>query len=178
MRRLKQLGLFLLEQKELIKRRFINPEKYIKTLFYQRMGYPLSLEHPRTYSEKLQWLKLYWHLPILTRLVDKYAVKDFVRERIGDKHIIPTIAVWDKVSDINWDVLPDQFVLKCTHDSGGLVICKDKSKLNKEAAIRKLHHGLKQEYYKVWREWPYKNVKKRIHVAEYLQEQSIEKSMN
>lgn len=176
MRRLKQLGLFLLEQKELIKRRFINPEKYIKTLFYQRMGYPLSLEHPRTYSEKLQWLKLYWHLPILTRLVDKYAVKDFVRERIGDKHIIPTIAVWDKVSDINWDVLPDQFVLKCTHDSGGLVICKDKSQLDKRHAIRKIKRSLANNYYYFGYEWPYKDVKPRI-IAEQYMEDSVTKEL-
>ena len=100
MDRLKQFGLYLLEQKELIKRRFVDPEKYIKALFYKRMGYPLNLEDPQTYSEKLQWLKLYWHLPLLTMLVDKYAVKDFVRERIGDEYIIPTIAVWDKVGTI------------------------------------------------------------------------------
>ena len=176
MDRLKQFGLYLLEQKELIKRRFVDPEKYIKALFYKRMGYPLNLEDPQTYSEKLQWLKLYWHLPLLTMLVDKYAVKDFVRERIGDEYIIPTIAVWDKVSEINWDDLPNQFVLKCTHDSGGLVICKNKSHLDRRHSIRLLKRSMSKNYYYYGFEWPYKNVKPRI-IAEKYMEDTITKEL-
>lgn len=160
----------LLERKELIKRKFIDPEKYIKTLFYRRIGYPLNLDNPRTYNEKLQWLKLYWHNPILTTLVDKYAVKGFVKERIGERYVIPTIGVWDKVSDIDWNKLPNQFVLKSTHDSGGLVICKDKSQLDRRSAIKKLKKSMANNYYFFGYEWPYKNVVPRIIAEPYLED--------
>ena len=176
MNKLKRLGPLFLERIELIKRRFVDPEKYIKTLFYQRMGYPLHLEDPRTYSEKLQWLKLYWHPPILTTLVDKYAVKEYVREKIGDQYVIPTIAAWNRVSDIQWDELPNQFVLKCTHDSGGLVICKDKSKLDKHTAVRVIKKSLSNNYYYFGYEWPYKNVKPRIIAEPYI-EDSVTKEL-
>ena len=167
---IKQFALSLLERKELIKRKFIDPEKYIKTLFYQRTGYPLNLDNPRTYNEKLQWLKLYWHNPILTTLVDKYAVKDFVKERIGEQYVIPTIGVWERASDIDWDKLPNQFVLKCTHDSGGLVICKDKSQLDKLRAVKKLTKSMANNYYYFGYEWPYKNVVPRIIAEPYLED--------
>ena len=167
---LKRICLSLLEKAELVKRKFVNPEKYIKTLFLQRMGYPLNLDNPRTYSEKLQWLKLYWHLPILTTLVDKYAVKEFVRERIGDKYIIPTLAVWDSVKEIQWEELPNQFVLKCTHDSGGLVICKDKSRFDRRQAIKVINKSLSNNYYYFGYEWPYKNVQPRIIAEPYLED--------
>lgn len=167
MSRIKQFALSLLERKELIKRKFIDPEKYIKTLFYQRTGYPLNLDNPRTYNEKLQWLKMYWHNPILTTLVDKYAVKDFVKERIGEQYVIPTIGVWDKVSDIDWNKLPIQFVLKSTHDSGGLVICKDKSQLDRRSALKK---SMANNYYYFGYEWPYKNVVPRIIAEPYLED--------
>ncbi len=167
---LKRICLSLLEKAELVKRKFVNPEKYIKTLFLQRMGYPLNLDNPRTYSEKLQWLKLYWHLPILTTLVDKYAVKELVRERIGDKYIIPTLAVWDSVTEIQWEELPNQFVLKCTHDSGGLVICKDKSRFDRRQAIKVLNKSLSNNYYYFGYEWPYKNVQPRIIAEPYLED--------
>ena len=167
---IKQFALSLLERKELIKRKLIDPEKYIKTLFYQRTGYPLNLDNPRTYNEKLQWLKMYWHNPILTTLVDKYAVKDFVKERIGEQYVIPTIGVWDKVSDIDWNKLPNQFVLKSTHDSGGLVICKDKSQLDRRSAIKKLKKSMANNYYYYGYEWPYKNVVPRIIAEPYLED--------
>ena len=176
MNKIKQLGLFFLERIELIKRRIVNPEKYVKTLFYQRMGYPLNLECPRTYSEKLQWLKLYWHLPILTTLVDKYAVKEYVRKKIGDQYIIPTIAVWNRISDIRWNELPNQFVLKCTHDSGGLVICKDKAQLDRRQAIHRIKKSLSDNYFYFGYEWPYKNVKPRI-IAEQYMEDSVTKEL-
>ena len=128
----------------------------------------LNLKNPITFSEKLQWLKLYDRRPEYVKMVDKYAAKEYVAGIIGDDYIIPTLGVWDRPEDIDWESLPDQFVLKCTHDSGGLVICKDKSKLDKVAAIKKLNHGLKQEYFKVWREWPYKDVPKRIIAEKYI----------
>lgn len=98
----------------------------------------LNLKTPQTFNEKLQWLKIYDRKPIYTTMVDKYEVKNYVADKIGDEYIIPTLGVWDSFDEIDFDSLPDQFVLKCTHDSGGLVICKDKSKLNKEKAKKKI----------------------------------------
>lgn len=150
---------------------------YLKRMFEIAMGYKLNLNNPQTYNEKLQWLKLYDHNPIYTVMVDKYAVKDYVANIIGYKYIIPTLGVWDKFEDIDFDVLPNQFVLKCTHDSGGLVICKDKSKFNINLARKKINSSLKQNFYYYGREWPYKNVKPRI-IAEKYMEQSIENRVN
>lgn len=144
-------------------------EPYLKLLYRLMMGKRLNLGNPQTFSEKLQWLKLHDHKPEYTTMVDKYAVKDYVADIIGKEYIIPTLGVWDRVEDIEWEKLPNQFVLKCTHDSGGLVICKDKSVLDKTAAVKKLKAGLKRDYYKVFREWPYKNVPKRIIAEQYLE---------
>lgn len=144
-------------------------ELYLKVKFRQLMGKKLNLKNPQTFSEKLQWLKLYNRRPEYTTMVDKYAVKDYVAKIIGEEYIIPTLGVWDRPEDIEWDKLPNQFVLKCTHDSGGLVICRDKSKLDKEAAVTKLHKTLKQNYFRKWREWPYKNVPRRIIAEKYIE---------
>lgn len=160
----------ILERVELIKRHFVNPEKYIPKMFKVRMGEYPNLETPQTYNEKLCWMKLYYHNPVFTKLVDKYDVKDYVATKIGSQYIIPTIAVWDRVEDIEWDKLPNQFVLKCTHDSGGLVICKDKSKLNISAAKKKLNRSLKKNYYYDGFEWPYKDVNPRIIAETYMED--------
>ena len=114
-----------------------NDKMWVKLVWKRKFGYPLNLNNPKLFNEKLQWLKLYDHNPLYTTLVDKYAVKEYVANIIGMEYIIPTLGVWEKGEDIEWDKLPDQFVLKCTHDSGGLVICRDKSTLNKDAAIGK-----------------------------------------
>lgn len=142
---------------------------YLGALYRLLIGGKLNLKTPTTYSEKLQWLKLYYRKPVFTTMVDKYAVKQYVESIIGSDYVIPTLKVWDHVEDINWDELPNQFVLKCTHDSGGIVICKDKSTLNKEQAVKKLKAGLKRDYYKQWREWPYKNVPRRIIAEQYVE---------
>ena len=141
---------------------------YLKMLFPLKMGYKLDLHNPRTFSEKLQWLKLYCHRPEYTIMVDKYAVKEYVAKIIGEEYVIPTLGVWDRVEDIEWDKLPNQFVLKCTHDSGGLVICRDKQIIDKLAALKKLRRGLKHNYYLGYREWPYKNVPRRIIAEKYI----------
>lgn len=166
---MKKFLMDILEWIELKKRHFVNPEKYLPHIFKVRMGKYPNLENPKTYNEKLCWMKLYYHNPLFTKLVDKYEVKDYVAEKIGSQYIIPTIAVWDRVEDIDWDSLPEQFVLKCTHDSGGLVICKDKSRLNVVKAMKKLNRSLKKNYYYDGFEWPYKNVTPRI-IAEYYME--------
>lgn len=120
---------------------WMDDETYIKKVFKITMGRDLNLENPQTFSEKLQWMKLYDRNPLYTKLVDKYEVKPIVEQKIGSQYIIPTLGVWEKFDDIDFDKLPNQFVLKCTHDSGGLVICKDKSKLNIDKA-RKLINNL------------------------------------
>ena len=174
MRSLKKSLAPLLETIELLKRRFVCPENYIRKIFYKRVGYQLNLDLPTTYNEKLQWLKLYWHHPLLPTLVDKFAVKEYVAGQIGEQYIIPTLGVWDKVSDIDWESLPNQFVLKCTHDSGGLVICSDKSKLDKKQAIKKLKKSLAHNYYYSGFEWPYKKVQPRIIAETYMRDSKLD----
>lgn len=143
---------------------------FLKKVFPKYMGYPLDLENPKTFSEKLQWLKVNYREPIQTVMVDKYEAKLLIAQRVGNQYIIPTLAVWDSVEDIDLDALPNQFVLKCTHDSGGIVICKDKSSFDFEAAKAKLSASLKRDYSKIAREWPYQNVPRRIIAEEYISE--------
>lgn len=151
----------------------IFPDKlYLKLLYYLEIGDRLDLENPRTYNEKLQWLKLYNRDPAHSKMVDKYEAKKYVAGIIGEEHIIPTIGVYDTVDEIPWDSLPNQFVLKCTHDSGGVVICTDKRSLNIRKAKRKLAKGLKKSYYYQYREWPYLNLKPRIICEEYKVDES------
>ena len=145
---------------------------FLAVKFRLTMGYWMDFNNPKTYNEKLQWLKLHDRKPEYTRMVDKVEAKEYVAERIGKEHIIPTIGVWDRPEDIPWDKLPNQFVAKVSHDSGGIVICKDKSKLDIHAAIKKISSGLKRDYYAVSREWPYKNVKRRIIVEQYMVDES------
>ena len=148
-------------------------EKYLKKAFKAKMGKELDLENPKTYNEKLQWLKLYDRKPIYTDMVDKAKAKEVAASIIGEEHIIPTLGIYEKFEDIDFDALPDSFVIKCTHDSGGLVIVKDKSKLNKAAARKKINRCLKKNFYKVGgREWPYKNVKPRILIEKYMVDES------
>ena len=148
----------------------LSDEEFLKKVFPKYMGYPLDLENPKTFSEKLQWLKVNYREPIQTVMVDKHEAKHFISQRVGDQYIIPTLAVWDSVEDIDFDALPNQFVLKCTHDSGGIVICKDKSSLDREAAKAKLRASLKRDYSKIAREWAYQNVPRRIIAEEYISE--------
>lgn len=146
------------------------PDKaYLKLKYRILMHKKLNLDHPQTFNEKLQWLKLYDRRPIYTKMVDKVTAKEYVSSIIGEDFIIPTIGVWSRPEDIEWDKLPEKFVLKCNHDSGGLVICQDKKKLDKIAAMQKLRKSLKTNFYKEGREWPYKNVPRRILAEEYVE---------
>lgn len=156
---------------------FLFPDKlYLSLLFRCKMGYWIDWKNPKTFSEKLQWLKLYNRKPEYTTMVDKFAVKEYVANLIGEEYIIPTLGVWDTPEEIEWDKLPDQFVLKTTHGGGscGVVICKDKSSFNRMAAIEKLRKSMKSCIYKSYREWPYKDVKKRIIAEKYMGEESLE----
>lgn len=150
----------------------ILPDKlFLECLFRLRMGYKLNLDNPKTFSEKLQWLKLYNRKPEYTQMVDKYEVKKYVANIIGNEYIIPTLGVWDRFDDIDLDKLPNQFVLKTTHGGGnnGVVICRDKSKLDKDAARKRLNKSLRMSIYDLLKEWPYKDVKRRIIAEEYLE---------
>lgn len=144
---------------------------FLRKKFKLALKKELDLENPKTFNEKLQWLKLYDRKPEYTRMVDKHEVKKYVAERIGEQYIIPTLGVWDSFDEIDFDALPDQFVLKCTHDSGGLVICRDKSQLDKQKAREKIAKSLKRNYYYYGREWPYKNVKPRIIAESYMEDE-------
>lgn len=151
------------------------PDKYYLKLMYRgRVGKKLNLEEPTTYNEKLQWLKLYNRNPIYTNMVDKYEVRNYISETIGEEYLIPLVGVYDKFDDINFDKLPQQFVLKTTHDSGGVVICKDKNNFDIKEAEKKLNKSLKKNYYYHGREWPYKNVKPRIICEKYMEDENEE----
>ena len=153
------------------KTRFLYSETlYLKLFYYFQLGQQLHLNSPQKFTEKIQWLKLHDRKPIYTTMVDKYEVKKYVADIIGDEYIIPTLGVWDRFEDINFDTLPDQFVLKCTHDSGGLVICRDKKSLDIEAAKKKINDSLRTNFFWVGREWPYKNVKPRIIAEQYMED--------
>ena len=145
-------------------------EAFLKRMYKIKMGKDLNLENPVDYTEKLQWLKLYDHRPEYTVMVDKYEAKKYVAQRIGEKYVIPLLGVWENVNDIDFAALPNQFVLKTTHDSGALVICKDKNILDIESTKKKLNYFLKRRYYDCNREWPYKNVKPRIIAEKYMED--------
>lgn len=141
---------------------------YLKLVYRARIGRPLNLNSPKGFNEKLQWLKLYDRNPLYTKLVDKAEVKPWVAERIGWEHVVPTLGVWDSFDDIDFGALPERFVLKCTHDSGGLAICRDLSTFDMAAARRKIERSLANNYFWSGREWPYKDVRPRIIAEEYL----------
>ena len=146
-------------------------EKYLKLMYKAYTGRKLNLEKPGAYTEKLQWLKIHDHKDIYTTMVDKYEAKKYVENKLGGaEYIIPTLGVWEHFDDIDFDTLPSQFVLKCTHDSAGLVICRDKSKLDYEKAKNKIESCLKRNFFTYGREWPYKNVKPRIIAEKYMEE--------
>lgn len=155
------------------------PDYFYILLQYKRMlGVWPNLKTPKIFSEKLQWLKLHDRRNEYTQMVDKIAAKDYVAGKIGGEYIIPTLGVWDKAEDIDFESLPDKFVLKCNHNSGGLVVCTDKSKLDVETARDKLNHSLKLNYYYSNREYPYKNVPPRILAEQYMQDNSSKELMD
>lgn len=156
--------------KPFIKMDSFNEEEYIKVYFRLAMGKIPNLRNPQTFSEKLQWLKLYDRRPEYTMMVDKYAVKEYVSKTIGGQYVIPALGVWDKPESIDFAKLPNQFVLKCNHDSGGLVICKDKSMLDIKETCEKINKSLKRNLFYGTREWPYKNVKPVVFAEEYKED--------
>lgn len=149
-----------------------NDRAFIKWDYYFGMGKFPDLDNPKRFNEKLQWLKLHDKRPEYTLMVDKYEAKKYVAGILGEEYIIPTLGVWERFEDIDFDALPQQFVLKCTHDSGGLVICPDKSKLNIEKAQKKINKRLKRNQFRKHREYPYKGVKPRIIAEQFMVDES------
>lgn len=165
------IGLFFLNMK--IARIF--PDKvYISLLYRLRLGRKLNLKNPITFNEKLQWLKLYNRNPRYTDMVDKYAVREFIKDTIGEKYLVSLLGVYESTEEIDYSKLPNQFVLKPTHTSGNIIICKNKDNLDIEATNKVLNKWLKREYYWYQREWPYKNIKPRIICEELLVDETKE----
>ena len=165
-----QFALFLLHKTA----KFWPDKLYLKIKFRLVLKQKLDIRTPKTFNQKLQWLKLYNRRPEYTTMVDKYAVKTYVADKIGEQYIIPTLGVWDKVEDIDWESLPNQFVLKTTHGGGGggVFICKDRTVFNRQEACKKLQHSLNSDIYLSFREWPYKDVPKRIIAEKYMVDES------
>lgn len=149
------------------------PDKiYLKIQYKNFIGIRLDLKNPKTFNEKLQWLKLYYHKPEFTMMVDKYEVRNYIKEKVGEEYLIPLLGVYDRYDDIDFDKLPNQFVLKPNHTSGNVFICKDKSKVDYKKLKIEVDSWMKREYYWVHREWPYKNVKPKIICDKYMVDES------
>lgn len=149
--------------------------QYLKIKYKYIMNKKLDINNPRTFNEKLQWLKLYNRRNEYTMMVDKYEVRNYIGRELGEKYLIPLLGVWNTPEDINFEMLPNQFVLKCNHNSGlGMCICTDKSKLNIKKVIAELKKGLAQDYYLTGREWPYKDVPRKIIAEQYIADTPVE----
>lgn len=149
--------------------RWMPDDLYLRLCYRASLGKKLDLKNPQTYTEKLQWLKLHNRKPEYSIMVDKYRVRDYIREQLGEEYLIPLLGVWNDPDEINFDELPDKFVLKCNHNSGlGMCICKDKSKLDIPKVKEELRKGLDQNYYLTGREWPYKEVPRKIICEKYM----------
>lgn len=150
---------------------YVLPDKiYLQIQYKDILGKKLNINNPQSFNEKLQWLKLYDRNPIYTRFADKYEVKKVVSERIGEQYIVPTLGIWKEFETIDFEQLPNQFVLKCTHDSGSAIVVRDKQQFDRENAKKKINHSLRQNYYKLGREWVYKDIEPRIIAEEYIGE--------
>lgn len=146
----------------------ILPDKiYLKKLYKLRTGKKLNLRNPQTFNEKLNWLKLHNRKPEYTVMADKYKVREFVANKIGEQYLVPLLGVWNSPDEIDFDALPNEFVLKCNHDNG-IIICKDKSKLDIEKTKKELALRLSRDYFKKLREWPYKDIPRKIICEEYI----------
>lgn len=148
----------------------ILPEKtYLRLMFRWKLGYKLNLKNPKTFNEKLNWLKLYNRHPEYTMMVDKYKVKNYIAEKIGAEYVVPLYGVWERVEDIDWEALPERFVLKTNHNSCYNLVCRDKSKVNRDDANKAMRNSLGKNLYYGLGEWPYKNVSPRV-ISEKLLE--------
>ena len=148
--------------------RFLPDKTYIKLYYRLRVGRPLNMKNPTTLNEKLQWLKFNYRFPLQSIVSDKLLVRDYVAERIGAEYLIPLLGQWDNYDDVDFDKLPEKFVLKCNHDSGGLVVCTDKRKLDHKEAKSRVEKSLKSNFFYIGREYQYRNIKPRIICEQFI----------
>lgn len=157
-------------KRELIRLFYFVPDSiYLRIIYLLKTKKVLHLNNPITYTEKLQWLKINNRNPEYTKMVDKYEAKFFIQEKIGKEHVIPTIGVWDRFEDIDFNTLPDKFVLKTTHDQGTVFVCNNKNKINYAALKKKFDAAMKLNFFWIGREWPYKNIKPRIIAEKHIE---------
>lgn len=154
--------------------RIVPDETFLKIKYRLRVGQKLNLGDPKTFNEKLQWLKLYNRKPEYTSMVDKFGVRKHISKTIGEEYLIPLLGVYNGYSEITFDSLPNEFVLKPSHTSGNVFICKDKSKIDHVKLKNEINDWLNREYYWIHREWPYKNIKPRIICEKYMVDESGE----
>jgi len=152
--------------------KFLPDEVYLNIMFRIKQGKWIDLDEPKSFNEKIQWLKMRDRNPRYHELVDKYGVREYIKNTIGEQYLIPLLGVWDKFDDIDFELLPEKFVLKCTHDSGGVYICRDKSKINYRRLKKFINRHMKKNYYYSGREWVYKDVKPRIIAEQYMVDES------
>lgn len=148
--------------------RWIPDKTYLKWKYMLNMKKKLDLENPKSFNEKLQWLKLYDRKNEYTKMVDKYLVRDYVKEKIGEEYLIPLLGVYDRFEDIDFSSLPNQFVMKPNHTSGDIYICKDKKEIDYKSLKKITQKWLKRKYFYLHREWPYKNVEPKIIIEKYM----------
>ena len=163
-----------------LKRKTLNlmPDKlYLKLKFRKEMGKRLNLKKPQTFNEKMQWLKLYDRKPIYTKMVDKYEAREYIKEKIGEEYLVPLLGVYEEFNDIDFSSLPNQFVIKATHDSGSTIVCKNKEVFNFKEADKKISKSLKSNYFYLGREWPYKNIKPKIIIEKYLKNEKDDEDL-
>lgn len=157
-----------LSRKNIIK---LSDKSYITLIGKVLLGKKLDLDNPKTFNEKVNWLKIYDKNPEYAKMVDKYEVKKYISDKIGEEYIIPTVGVYEKFEDIDFESLPEKFVMKTTGDSGSIIICKDKKSFDKEKAKEKMEKSMQIKYYDLYREWPYKNVKSRIIIEKFMKDE-------
>lgn len=152
--------------------KFWPDETYIQMMSLIGSGHKLNLKNPTTFNEKLNWMKLYYHNPQYTDMVDKYKAKDYVASKIGSEYVVPVFGVYRSFEDIDFDKLPNQFVLKCTHDSGSYVVVKNKATMDTAKARKIINRGMNRDYFLIEREWPYKKVEHRILAEKYMDDKT------
>ena len=155
--------------------RILPDSAYIRLQYHSILGEWPNIDNPSSFNEKLQWIKIHDRKPEYTMMADKLRAKEFVAGLIGNEYIVPTYAVWDKVEDIDINILPDTFVIKCNHDSGSVVVCRNKAELDKEKMMNKLNAAMKRNGFWYGREWPYKNIKRQIFAEKYLEDSENKK---
>lgn len=147
---------------------FLPDKTYVKLYYRLRVGRKLDVKTPKTFNEKLQWLKFNYRFPLQSIVSDKYLVRKYVRDKVGEEYLIPLLGKWEKYDDIDFDVLPSEFVLKCNHDSGGLVVCKDKNSLDFKKTRHKIEKSLMTNFYYIGREYQYRNIKPVVMCEKFI----------